>query len=81
MSPEAQAVLDWLANAKKNRQDILLRGGVAGEGIALAVAYKAAVAEIKLIGDVMVQIDAVFNKKEIAEQSDSGVTEMPEDKG
>lgn len=82
MSPEADQVLDHLKACKSERERRVLRGAVIGDNAAeVGIAYKAAVAEIRLIDGVIAKFDAVFNKKEIAEQSDSGVTEMPEDKG
>lgn len=78
MSPEALEVLTHLQECKREREARLLRGAIVGTGIELAVAYKAAVAEIRLIDGLIENLDKVFNKKEIAEQAESGMTEMLE---
>lgn len=79
MSPEAAEVLAHLNECKIERVSRLMRGAVAGDTASeVGVAYKAAVAEIRLIDGVIKKFDEVFNKKENAEQADSGMTEMQE---
>jgi hypothetical protein len=79
MSPEVTEVLAFLGDALADRKARLTRGAIVGEGEALAVNYKAACAEIRLIESLAQKIDEVFNRKEKAEQADSGLTPMPEE--
>lgn len=77
-SPEVTEVLDYLDAAIREREQLLVRGGLAGEGIELSVNYKAAVSEIINLKRIRARVDEVFNKKQKAEQDDSGLQPLPE---